>query len=70
VAAVDFNPNGASLASGGGDAAVKVWDFAQQRCVLTFTEHKQAVWGVRYHHSGDVLASCSLDHTVGSLKLS
>lgn len=66
MAGVDFNPSGASLASGGGDAAVKVWDFAQQRCVLTFTDHKQAVWGVRYHHSGDVLASCSLDHTVSA----
>ncbi len=26
--------------------------------------HRQAVWGVKYHHAGDVLASCSLDHTV------
>jgi WD40 repeat protein len=64
VAGVDFHPSGMALASGSGDSTVKLWDFAQQRCVMTFTDHKQAVWGVRYHHAGDVLASCSLDHTV------
>ena len=33
-------------------------------CVATLTEHKQAVWCVRYHDGGDWLASCSLDHTI------
>lgn len=136
VAAVDFHPSGTSLASGSGDASVKVrsaatpplpalcsqrqqpagcrptssgalgralpgqwqlprksacvrpgtaaelarqrvahqltrppgplqvWSFEAQRCTTTFAEHKQAVWGVRWHDQGDWLASCSLDHTV------
>jgi WD40 repeat protein len=49
---VDFHPAGVALASAGGDSYVKLWDFAQQRCVLTFTDHKQAVWGVSFHHAG------------------
>lgn len=64
VAGVDFHPSGASLASGGGDGRVKLWSFERQRCVATLAEHKQAVWGVRYHDGGEWLASCSLDHTV------
>jgi len=67
VAGIDFHPTGTSLASGSGDATVKLWSFERQRCVATFTDHKQAVWGVRYHDQGDWLASCSLDHSVRSV---
>lgn len=58
VSGVDFHPAGVALASGAGDGMVKIWDFAQQRCVLTFSEHKQAVWGVRYHHAGRFAHGC------------
>lgn len=39
----------------------------QTRACLTATcscLRLQAVWAVKYHHSGDVVASGSLDHTV------
>lgn len=47
-----------------GDGSVKIWSFEKQKCVATFTEHKQAVWAVACHDQGDWLASSSLDHTV------
>lgn len=47
-----------------GDSTVKLWDFEKQKCVATLSDHKQAVWSVKYHHAGDWLASCSLDHSV------
>ena len=53
-----------SLASASGDASVKLWSFERQRCAATLSEHKQAVWAVRFHCGGDWLASASLDHTV------
>lgn len=42
---------------------MKLWDFASASCVATFTDHTQAAWGVAFHHSGDFLASCSMDHS-------
>lgn len=47
-----------------GDSTVKIWSFEKQRCVATLSDHKQAVWSVKYHDQGDWLASCSLDHSV------
>jgi WD40 repeat protein len=47
-----------------GDSTVKLWAFEKQKCVATLSDHKQAVWSVKYHHAGDWLASCSLDHSV------
>lgn len=47
-----------------GDSTVKLWAFEKQKCVATLSDHKQAVWIVKYHHAGDWLASCSLDHSV------
>lgn len=43
---------------------MKLWSFEKQKCVATLSDHKQAVWAVKYHHAGDWLASCSLDHSV------
>ena len=51
------------LASASGDSSVKLWSFEQQRCVATYTDHTQAVWGVAFHDQGDFVASCSLDHS-------
>lgn len=54
---------GSHLASASGDATVKLWSFEQQRCVATYCDHTQAVWGVAFHDLGDFVASCSLDHS-------
>ena len=55
---------GTFLASSGGDCTVKIWDFAKQACVATYTDHNQAVWSVAFHNSGNFVASCSLDHAI------
>lgn len=52
-----------------GDSTVKLWGFEKQKCVATLSDHKQAVWSVKFHHAGDWLASCSLDHSVRSAHL-
>lgn len=62
VVGIDFHPSGVCLASGSGDATVKIWDFEKQRCVQTFHDQK-AVWSVKFHDLGHVLASSSLDQT-------
>ena len=54
---------GSHLASASGDSTVKLWSFEQQRCVATYSDHTQAVWGVAFHDLGDFVASCSLDHS-------
>ena len=58
-----FMLQGRHLASASGDSSVKLWSFEQQRCVATYTDHTQAVWGVAFHDLGDFVASCSLDHS-------
>lgn len=55
---------GTHLTSGSGDSSVKLWSFEQQKCVATYADHTQAVWGVAFHDLGDFVASCSLDHSV------
>ena len=61
VYTVDYS--GTRLATSSGDATVKIWDFAKARCVETFTDHTQAVWGCSFHSCGDFLATCSMDGT-------
>ena len=46
-----------------GDRTVKIWDFAGAACAHTFSDHTQAVWDCAFHHTGDFLASCAMDHT-------
>ena len=54
---------GTHLVTCAGDGVVKLWDFMHERCAATFTEHAQAAWDVSFHHSGDFIASCSMDQT-------
>ena len=41
VAGVDFNPNGTSLASGGGDNTVKIWNTQTGKCASTLSGHSR-----------------------------
>ena len=51
------------LASGSGDATVKLWSFEQQRCVTTLTGHAGAVWACAFHYGGEFIASGSQDQS-------
>jgi WD40 repeat protein len=65
VRSIAFSPDGTTLASGGTDNAVRLWD------VATGTElggplngHIQAVESVAFSHDGRLLVSGSRDNTV------
>ena len=64
ISSVDFHPTGQMLATGAGDATVKIWDIDNnQKEIISFNDHQNAIWGVSFHGSGHFLASCSMDTT-------
>jgi len=64
LSGIDFSPHGRELATCAEDGTVKIWSFAESKCVQTLVEHTQAVWGVAYMSDCPEFAvSCSMDHT-------
>ena len=61
VFTVAFSPDGQTLASGGDDNAIILWDLAAQRERKIFTEHSDSVMSVAFSPDGQLLASASLD---------
>ncbi|REJ97482.1 MAG: hypothetical protein DWQ34_02180 [Planctomycetota bacterium] len=57
VSSLDFSPDGALLASGGHDGAVRIWDVPSREQV-EFIAHADAVEGVAFHPDGTLIASC------------
>jgi WD40 repeat protein len=63
VLAVAFSPDGRSLATGGLDRTVRVWDVAQGEHRATFRGHQNPVGSVAFSSDGKLLASGSHDGT-------
>jgi WD40 repeat protein/serine/threonine protein kinase len=59
-----FSPNGARLATGGIDQAVKIWDVASAQEILTLRGHADWVFGVDFTPDGHRLVSASADRTM------
>jgi len=64
VYALALRPGGQQLASGGADAAVRLWDVRGGRQPALLRGHREAVTSLRYAPDGRLLASASVDGSV------
>jgi len=64
VLAVAFAPDNKTLATGGKDQTVKLWDVATGQCQKTLRGHEAWITAVAVTDDGKLLASASLDRTV------
>ena len=64
VSSVAFVPAGDFVLSASRDKTIKMWEVATGYCVKTFVGHREWVRMVRVNVDGQLMASCSNDHTV------
>lgn len=64
VLCVSFSGDGQRFASSSSDKTVKVWDVAERKCLHTFAEHTDKVWGVAYSPDSNHLISVSEDRCI------
>jgi WD40 repeat protein len=64
IAAVAFSPDGMTLASGGFDRSVKLWNVATGQEWAALAEHEGWVAAVAFSPDGKTLATGSHDHSV------
>ncbi|MFI0368216.1 WD40 repeat domain-containing serine/threonine protein kinase [Actinomadura sp. 1N219] len=64
VNSVAFSPDGKTLASGGKDGTVRLWDVAAERPVAVLDDHPDQVEAVAYSPDGKLLAAAGMGSTV------
>ncbi|KAI8141777.1 WD40 repeat-like protein [Fennellomyces sp. T-0311] len=69
MTSLSYSTDGQTLATGGEDGKVKVWNTTSGFCFVTFSDHKSNVMAVEFAKQGKVLFSASLDGTVRAFDL-
>ena len=64
VYTVVFSPDGKTLASGGSDKTIKLWDVATGKNTATLNGHTNEVFSVAFRPDGKTLASGGPDKTI------
>jgi WD40 repeat protein len=64
VVSVTYSPDGRTLASGGGDGTITLWDVGSGRKRATLKGHSNRVTSVAYSPDGRTLASAGWDSTI------
>jgi WD40 repeat protein len=64
VFAVAFAPGGRTLATGGQDGKVRIWEAATGRVLRSLQGHKGEVLAIAFAADGNLLASGSTDQTI------
>ena len=67
--ALAYSPNGQTLATGGEDGKVKLWNVRNALCFATFDQHAAAVTDICFAPNGTAVFSASRDGTVRAFDL-
>ena len=59
-----FSSDGKTIASGGSDNTIKLWDVETKQNIATLTGHEDIIFSVAFSPDGRILASGSQDDTV------
>jgi len=61
---VKFSPDGKSIATGGSDTKIRLWDFDKLDNFLTIEGHSNEIYDLDFDISGKWIASVSMDKTL------
>ncbi len=71
VLCVSFSPDNTHFVSSSADKTVKIWSLEKEKdtekrmkCIHTFHEHQEQVWGVAYNSSATNIMSVSEDRSI------